>query len=63
MNWPNIADPIFALESRDFFAPETAIAKDGRRVMWSWLRIQNIKNSSRRWSMYFNESSWATKWV
>ena len=46
MNWPDITDPTLALESRNFFAPESVIAKDGRRVMWSWLRIQNIKNSN-----------------
>ena len=46
MNWPDLTDPIYALESRDFFAPETVMSKDGRRIMWAWLRIQQIKNSN-----------------
>ncbi len=46
MNWPDVRDPIYELESRNFFAPETVMSKDGRRIMWSWLRIQQIKNSN-----------------
>jgi beta-fructofuranosidase len=29
--------PHFALQHTDFFAPESLLTKDGRRVMWAWL--------------------------
>jgi len=44
MNWPNNSDTKYGLENRDFFAPETLKTHDGRRVMWSWMRMQSIKN-------------------
>ena len=44
MNWPNNQDSKYYLEHRDFFAPESVETLDGRRVMWSWMRMQNIKN-------------------
>jgi sucrose-6-phosphate hydrolase SacC (GH32 family) len=44
MNWPNSQDSKYQLENRDFFAPESVKTLDGRRVMWSWMRMQNIKN-------------------
>lgn len=37
MNWrrpeQSLTDPIY----RDFFAPESVLTPDGRRIMWSWL--------------------------
>ena len=44
MNWQNNQDSKYYLENRDFFAPESVKTSDGRRVMWSWMRMQNIKN-------------------
>ena len=44
MNWPNYSDSKFEIENRDFFAPESVKTPDGRRVMWSWMRMQGIKN-------------------
>ena len=44
MNWQNNQDSKYYLENRDFFAPESVKTLDGRRVMWSWMRMQNIKN-------------------
>ena len=36
MNWPKEA-PSFAPQTRDYFAPESVLTPDGRRVMWAWL--------------------------
>ena len=37
MNWPRSSQPLLVPLYRDFFAPESLITKDGRRIMWSWL--------------------------
>ncbi|GEP42348.1 glycoside hydrolase family 32 protein [Brevifollis gellanilyticus] len=38
MNWRSDQQPVWGLFSRtDFFAPESVLTPDGRRVMWSWL--------------------------
>ena len=35
MNWPDVTDPIYALESRDFFAPETVMSEDGSCLLYT----------------------------
>ncbi len=38
MNWRRDEQPVFGLFRRtDFFAPESVLTPDGRRVMWAWL--------------------------
>lgn len=38
MNWRRDEQPLFGLFQRtDFFAPESVLTPDGRRVMWAWL--------------------------
>lgn len=38
MNWRRDEQPIYGCGRRiDFFAPESMLTPDGRRVMWSWL--------------------------
>ena len=38
MNWRSEnQDSDSPKEYRDFFAPESVLAADGRRVMWAWL--------------------------
>jgi len=38
MNWRRDEQPVFGLFQRtDFFAPESVLTPDGRRVMWAWL--------------------------
>lgn len=38
MNWPRKEQPAWGLFNRtDFFAPESVLTPDGRRVMWAWL--------------------------
>jgi beta-fructofuranosidase len=38
MNWRRDEQPLFGLFQRtDFFAPESVLTVDGRRVMWAWL--------------------------
>ncbi|MEM7117887.1 MAG: glycoside hydrolase family 32 protein [Chloroflexota bacterium] len=38
MNWRRDGQPVFGLFKRtDFFAPESVLTPDGRRVMWAWL--------------------------
>jgi sucrose-6-phosphate hydrolase SacC (GH32 family) len=36
MNWRSEVDPIGEIWE-DFFAPETVLTPDGRRIMWAWL--------------------------
>jgi sucrose-6-phosphate hydrolase SacC (GH32 family) len=36
MNWPKEASN-FAPQTRDYFAPESVLTPDGRRVMWAWM--------------------------
>lgn len=38
MNWPRSEQPVWGLFRRtDFFAPESVLTPDGRRVMWAWI--------------------------
>jgi beta-fructofuranosidase len=36
MNWRREDQPLFDATYRDFFAPESVLTPDGRRVMWAW---------------------------
>lgn len=36
MNWRREGESLFKTEYRDFFAPESVLTPDGRRVMWAW---------------------------
>jgi beta-fructofuranosidase len=39
MNWRRDEQPVWGVQLRtDFFAPESVLTPDGRRVMWAWLR-------------------------
>lgn len=38
MNWRRPRQSLYAALDRDYFAPETVLTPDGRRVMWAWLR-------------------------
>ncbi|MCC6175863.1 MAG: glycoside hydrolase family 32 protein [Chloroflexi bacterium] len=39
MNWRRDEQPIWGVRLRtDFFAPESLLTPDGRRVMWAWIR-------------------------
>lgn len=46
MNWPHPDQSIYETENRDFFAPESVLIPDGRRIMWAWLRIDNIRKKT-----------------
>lgn len=37
MNWRHAGQSIYDVGYRDFFAPESVLTPDGRRVMWAWL--------------------------
>ena len=37
MNWRRSGQSIYQTTYRDFFAPESVLTPDGRRVMWAWL--------------------------
>lgn len=37
MNWRRPEQSIYDAAYRDFFAPESVLTPDGRRVMWAWL--------------------------
>jgi len=38
MNWRRDDQPVYGFTKRsDFFAPESVLTSDGRRVMWAWL--------------------------
>ncbi len=37
MNWRRPDQSIYETNYRDFFAPESVLTPDGRRVMWAWL--------------------------
>lgn len=37
MNWRRPSQSIYDTSYRDFFAPESVLTPDGRRVMWAWL--------------------------
>lgn len=39
MNWRRDEQPVYGVRDRtDFFAPESVLTPDGRRVMWAWIR-------------------------
>lgn len=38
MNWRRPQQSLYAALDRDYFAPESLLTPDGRRVMWAWLR-------------------------
>lgn len=45
MNWPRRDQPSWGLFQRtDFFAPESVLTPDGRRVMWAWLTSVGPEN-------------------
>ena len=37
MNWRRPEQSIYRTEYRDYFAPESVLTTDGRRVMWAWI--------------------------
>jgi beta-fructofuranosidase len=41
MNWRRDDQSFINTYYRDFFAPESVLTPDGRRVMWAWLRTLN----------------------
>ncbi|MDP6040307.1 MAG: glycoside hydrolase family 32 protein, partial [Candidatus Latescibacteria bacterium] len=43
MNWRRPDQSIYKTVYRDFFAPESVLTTDGRRVMWAWLASHNDK--------------------
>lgn len=46
MNWRREEQPVFGLFQRtDFFAPESVLTPDGRRVMWAWLTSPGPDNA------------------
>ncbi|MDE2818817.1 MAG: glycoside hydrolase family 32 protein [Chloroflexota bacterium] len=47
MNWRRPAQSLYAALDRDYFAPESLLAADGRRVMWAWLRSMDDKIAER----------------
>ena len=47
MNWRRPSQSIYKTEYRDFFAPESVLTADGRRVMWAWLTtLEGIEQRS-----------------
>ena len=44
MNWPRPEQSIYETTFRDFFAPESVLTTDGRRVMWAWLRGEDVSD-------------------
>ena len=45
MNWGRQDQPVWGLLQRtDFFAPESVLAPDGRRVMWAWVTFAGAGN-------------------
>lgn len=43
MNWKRPEQSIYKTVYRDFFAPESVLTSDGRRVMWAWLHTLHDK--------------------
>jgi sucrose-6-phosphate hydrolase SacC (GH32 family) len=43
MNWRRDEQPFINRSYRDFFAPESVLTPDGRRVMWAWLATLDEK--------------------
>jgi beta-fructofuranosidase len=49
MNWRRDEQPIYGLFQRtDFFAPESVLTTDGRRVMWAWVTSVGIDGALQR---------------
>ncbi|MFO0870275.1 MAG: GH32 C-terminal domain-containing protein [Pirellulales bacterium] len=45
MNWARPEQPVWGLFQRtDFFAPESVLTPDGRRVMWAWITSAGPEN-------------------
>ena len=45
MNWARTDQPVWGLFNRtDFFAPESLLTPDGRRVMWAWVTSAGPEN-------------------
>ena len=47
MNWRRPEQSLYAALDRDYFAPESLLAADGRRVMWAWLRSMHTDIAER----------------
>lgn len=46
MNWKRDEQPLYGVCKRtDFFAPESVLTQDGRRVMWAWLTSAGPDNA------------------
>jgi sucrose-6-phosphate hydrolase SacC (GH32 family) len=46
MNWRRDEQPVYGcFERTDFFAPESVLTADGRRVMWAWLTSAGPDNA------------------
>ncbi len=46
MNWKRDEQPVYGcLKRTDFFAPESVLTADGRRVMWAWLTSPGPDNA------------------
>lgn len=46
MNWKRDEQPVYGVLKRtDFFAPESLLTPDGRRVMWAWLTSAGPDNA------------------
>jgi beta-fructofuranosidase len=46
LNWPAPDADLVSTTNRDFFAPESLVTPDNRRVMWAWLRDKSIRSLS-----------------
>ena len=46
LNWPAHDSDLVNTANRDFFAPESMVTEDNRRVMWAWLRDKSISSLS-----------------
>jgi beta-fructofuranosidase len=47
MNWRRDDQPIWGVRRRtDYFAPESLLTPDGRRVMWAWIRSGELLNKT-----------------
>lgn len=47
MNWRRPNQSLYQTVYQDFFAPESVLTPDGRRVMWAWLRTLDEEISRR----------------
>jgi len=47
MNWRRDDQPVWGVRKRtDYFAPESVLTPDGRRVMWAWIRSGELLNKT-----------------